>query len=284
MRIINTFISETSDIPAYTKISLEQARRHNPSIPIDFISASPAEYFKELDINWVNQKDVEGDLLQEFRAVSWFDRHGTPNTSHPSPEGFWVKTAERLFYLEEYISQNKFSNVFHFENDVLLYGDISTINPNHAVLGINTSEFQTTFALANILDTEYYRHVCMAFIQFMKHGERALLNVGYDHISEMSLLNLANRNNIIGSFNIFPEPDNEWVFDPASYGQFLGGTNNEHGPGFIDRKHYIGQALMQNRISVSFNDGCPYVYDNEKDIERKLFNLHIHSKNLKDFV
>jgi len=118
----------------------------------------------------------------------------------------------------------------------------------------------------------------------MKSGERHLLSFGFDHISEMSLLSMANKLHLIGSFNTLPEPESEFVFDPSSYGQFLGGTNNEHGPGFIDHKHNIGQALIQNRISVSFNQGAPYVYDNEKDIERKLFNLHIHSKDLERFV
>lgn len=284
MRIVNTFISETNDIPDYTRISLEQARKFNPETPIDFISAKPADYFNDLNINWVNQKDVEGESLKLFRSVSWFDRHGTPNTSHPSPEGFWAKTAERLFYLENYISENDFHDVVHFENDVMLYGDINNLNPMHPIMGITTSAFQTTFALSYISQPKYYQHCCLAFVEFMKYGEIKLLRCGYDHISEMSLLNLAYRNNIIESFNIFPQSDSDWVFDPASYGQFLGGTNNDHGAGFIDPKHYVGQKIKQGSIEVLFSNGCPTIINKSNGTEKKLFNLHIHSKNLKDFT
>ena len=284
MRIVNTFISETNDIPEYTKTSLEQARRNNPETPIDFIAAKPADYFNDLDINWINQKDVEGVLLKRFRSVSWFDRHGTPNTTHPSPDSFWAKTAERLFYLEEYIWQNQYTDVVHIENDVMLYGDIMELNSAIPVTGITTSPFQTTFALAYISDPQYYRNVCSSLIEFMRYGEQKLLGFGYDHISEMSLLNLAWHQGVIGTFNIFPEENNDWVFDPASYGQFLGGTNNNHARGFTDSKHYIGQKIRSGKFEVSFDSDGPKVWDKENNVHKKIFNLHIHSKNLKDFV
>jgi hypothetical protein len=284
MRIVNTFISDTNSIPEYTKLSLQQARKFNPSIPIDFISAKPASYFKDLDINWVNQNDVKGESLQAFRDVSWFDKHGTPNTKYPSPEGFWSRTAERLFYLEEYISQNNIENIIHFENDVMLYDSVEKIKPIHNVMGINTSFYQTTFALAYIKNKESYKDTCYSLINIMKTGEKNLLSLGFDHISEMSLLNIANKLNIIGSFNTMPEENNDYVFDPASYGQFLAGTNNEHGPGFIDQYHYIGQKIKSGEIDVIFDKHQPMVIDKINNIYKKIFNLHIHSKNLQRFV
>ena len=283
MRIVNTFISDTNDIPEYTKICLEQARKYNPSTPIDFISAKPADYFKELDVNWINQNDAIGDSLKAFREVSWFDRHGTPNTKHPSPEGFWAKTAERLFYLDEHIWQNDLEDVVHFENDVMLYDDINNIKPTHNIMGTNASFYQTTFALAYIRNKEYYRHLCFMLINIMRQGERKLLSFGFDHISEMSLLSTAEKLNNIGSFNTLPEKDNDYVFDPSSYGQFLGGTNNEHGPGFIDSKHYVGQKIKSGHIEVLFGSNYPVVYDKIHDTHKKIFNLHIHSKDLGRF-
>jgi hypothetical protein len=284
MRIVNTFISDTNDIPEYTEICLRQARKHNPSVIMDFISAKPADYFKDLDINWVSQNDLIGDSLRSFREVSWFDRHGTPNTSYPSPEGFWAKTAERLFYLDEYIWQNDLTDVIHFENDVMLYEDVEKIKPTHNIMGINTSFYQTTFALAYIKNKEYYRNLCFALINIMRQGERNLLSFGFDHISEMSLLSMAEKLNNIGSFNSLPEKDNDYVFDPASYGQFLGGTNNEHGPGFTDPKHYVGQKIKSGHIEVLFGPNYPVVWDKLTDTHKKIFNLHIHSKNLGEFV
>jgi len=69
------------------------------------------------------------------------------------------------------------------------------------------------------------------------------------------------------------------LFDPGSYGQFLGGTNNGHGPGFTDSEHFIGDHINQGKIKkVEFVDGCPFVDG------IKLFNLHVHSKNLELFA
>ena len=76
--------------------------------------------------------------------------------------------------------------------------------------------------------------------------------------------------------------DHHYIFDPGSYGQYLGGTNNGHGSGFIDQKHMIGSAMLAEEINAEFNDR-PYVI--RMDGERfQIFNLHVHSKNLERFV
>ena len=98
-----------------------------------------------------------------------------------------------------------------------------------------------------------------------------------DHVSEMSLLHMASREQLVFGLPILPSQNDTMVFDPGSYGQFLGGTNNGHGSGFTDPQHFIGGAIRRGELCVKF-DGEPTVN------EIKIFNLHIHSKNLKGFV
>ena len=81
--------------------------------------------------------------------------------------------------------------------------------------------------------------------------------------------------------------ESKFLFDPASYGQFLNGTNTNRGNYILRRRsisidHTIGKELKSKRVSVKFKDKRPIVYFDNKSY--KLINLHIHSKNLFKFV
>ena len=283
MRIVNTFISETNSIPEYTETCLRQARKFNPSIEIDFISKEPASYFSELKINWVDQAQINSEELDNFKKLSWFNRHGTPNTTHPSPEDFWQKTAERIYYLQAYVCQNELDDVFHFENDVLLYGSLEDVKTSDRLTITPMSSTHTTFAFTFIPKCDQIKKLCCFFNNLLSFGEGQLLALGYDHISEMSLLNMALRNNIVSAFPVIPEPGMEYVFDPGSYGQHLGGTNNGHQEGFVDPSHVIGSYIKTGKIEVKF-DQSPYVKCRHSKEWQRIFNLHIHSKDLERFV
>ncbi len=43
--------------------------------------------------------------------------------------GFWVYTSERFFYLEEFVSQYQLQDVFHLENDIMLYEELEKLVP-----------------------------------------------------------------------------------------------------------------------------------------------------------
>lgn len=278
MRIVNTFISESADIPDYTEISLRQARNLNPDVIIDFISLRPADYFDELRINWIDQQTISSDLLDDFRSVCWFDRHDTPNTTYPSPVGFWQKTAERIYYLQDYIRQFNLKDVIHFENDVLIYDKLEAIKTNDYMMAIPMSANKSTFAFCYIPSSAAITSLCSYFNWLLSHyGESQLTSYMRDHISEMSMLNLAMSENLVQPFPIIPTQGQSLVFDPGSYGQFLGGTNNGHKSGFTDPEHFIGKLIAENELQVRF-ENMPYVNDT------KIFNLHIHSKNLQRFV
>ena len=109
------------------------------------------------------------------------------------------------------------------------------------------------------------------------YGEQRLSQHLRDHVSEMSLLHMAFREHLVAGFPILPTQSNEMVFDPGSYGQFLGGTNNGHSNGFTDPEHFIGELIKSGDLNVEF-DGKPSVNG------VKIFNLHVHSKNLKEFA
>jgi hypothetical protein len=84
----------------------------------------------------------------------------------------------------------------------------------------------------------------------------------------------------LGSDN-FNELKELALFDGASYGQYLGGTNNGNEKGWTGRHHYVGTSIEDKKIEVIF-DKKPYCIFKGKRIN--IHNLHIHSKNLKDFI
>ncbi len=288
--IINTFVSDSDDTPKYTEISLKQLRLLNPSEKIYFISRKSEDYFKDYDIEWVSQKDIDGPLLSEFKKLSWFDTHGTPETKHPSPKGFWQKTCERIFYLAEF-SKNFNERIWHFENDVITYYPISTIKTGEGIsCATIMSPSQATFAVFNFNSNEC-GSLCNFFLKGFRAGKSSYNpNV---HISEMTLLRIAMDEGVVHTFPTLPvacEEDSIFIFDPGSYGQFLGGTNNFHNPGFVDEEHYIGKMLKERQVYIGWENNAPYVLNNtdswtpSNNKKFKLFNLHIHSKTLKDFV
>lgn len=276
--IVNTFISDTEIVPIYTEISLRQARKLNPSLPIHFICKNKPLYFDDLNIIWINQDSIKGDLITLFNNLSWFNRHGTPRTTHPSPKGFWHRTCERIFYLAEYAQQQKLDRFIHTENDVLLYGNYQEylLDIENNFYATIMSEKQATFAIVNIPNYNYIVDLCRFFLELMKNGEQKLSMYFGDHVSEMTLLRYAMNKGLIDTFDIVPLKS-KFVFDPGSYGQFLGGTNNFHKSGFIDDKHYIGQAIKNGKLKVEFNS-IPTVNN------KPLFNLHVHSKQLEKFI
>ena len=115
-------------------------------------------------------------------------------------------------------------------------------------------------------------------------------------VHEMSILKLFTREeeNNINYFPTLPSDRQEYgmIFDPASYGQWLGGTNHKHcgvghPPGYIEPDHYIGQAINKGDISITMEDGLPYVKNNLSISAHNKFplaNLHIHTKDLRRFL
>lgn len=278
--IINTFISDSDIVPAYTALSLKKARDLNPDIPISFICKKKQPYFDKLKINWVDQSLFsDHPIVQNFNELSWFQRHGTPQTTYPSPEGFWHKTCERIFYLAAYASTHNLKTFLHTENDVLMFYDFKTMmqETTGEFCATMMSKEQATFAVMYCPYYDSLVELCEHMLKTMKLGENNIkAKYSLDHVSEMSLLKIAMSDGIIDTFPVVSECD--MCFDPGSYGQFLAGTNNGHGPGFKDPKHYTTQYGYE---AVMIN-GLPFAKKN--NIKQPLFNLHIHSKKLELFI
>ena len=102
--------------------------------------------------------------------------------------------------------------------------------------------------------------------------------------NEMQLLaGIAKRRpDLIKTLNVLPNIDEKYVFDPSSYGQYFGGTNQGHLPGYKNTKHIIGSEIISGNIIPLMIEKKPFVKKGQ--IFYPIVNLHIHSKNTSEFI
>jgi hypothetical protein len=296
MQIVQTFISDPGvKIPEYTIYSLQKLRENNPEARITFISNTGHGFdnvFKKYDVNWVDQNTLDSFYLEAFRNLSDLERHGTPDTKYPSPPKFFHRALERIFMLQAFMALDWERDVYHTENDVLTYYpldlDTDTYTPDSPSVCITPmGQYVSTFALAFFHNVNGINELCGKFLEYLWMGEAKFLELsGADMLNEMTMLKRAQWDLYLGTFDILRKTTTDpYIFDPGSYGQYLGGTNNhDHGPGYAGDHHYIGFKINTGDVVPYWDSGLkkPMVIIDGKTYP--LFNLHIHSKNLKDFV
>ena len=117
---------------------LKQARYFNPDINIHYICRSKQSYFDDVGVKWIDLQSISSDLIDKFNDVCWFKK-GIPQTSYPSKPMFWHRTAERVYYVQAYMEMSGLTNVFHFENDNLIYGDLADVYVEDRIKSANVA-------------------------------------------------------------------------------------------------------------------------------------------------
>ncbi|MEX0672411.1 MAG: hypothetical protein WD068_03570, partial [Candidatus Babeliales bacterium] len=124
------FVYVGPDIPAYIQDSIEQACLFNTQAELWLIGNKGAiekdqELKEVLERNNVKLCYCEG--LEKTTDHKDFIKKSILDTTFR--QAFWLRTTERFFYLHEFIAQYNKQNVFHLENDVMLYTDLEEILP-----------------------------------------------------------------------------------------------------------------------------------------------------------
>lgn len=261
-----------SDLPEYAKLSLAQTRKFLGNEPIlltnDNISKSSHE------------------KIDEFYTLC--------KNNFPSfyKDTFWLLTLIRLYVVYLYCEENNINEFIHLEYDNLIYSDLTVLKslpPSVYFTRVGPYCSSAGFVYCNSLVN--FAKFIEKIKQLIQKGEQTVRQfTRYDHLSEMIMIDLifTHSKDVIDYLPILPEDvgsDNfnklNVVFDGASYGQYLGGTNNGDNKGWTGRHHYTGAAIEDKKIKVIF-DKVPYCIANNKQIP--ILNLHIHSKNLGDFL
>ena len=217
--------------------------------------------------------------------------------------GFWHYASERFFILDEVVNKYNLENVFHLENDVMLYVSLNEIHLN---IANNEFKFLATFDNDN--------RCIPGFLYFKSHSEiRELVSFASKckgKYNDMELIALFNKQ--FNKISFFPiVPDNYFsayglntnvvsdfvqeyyknyiyfnsLFDAAAIGQYVGGidSRNIKGKNFEDK--FVNESCIFNVSDFvihwkvdNYGRSQPFLYFQESLI--RINNLHIHSKLL----
>ena len=226
--------------------------------------------------------------------------------------GFWVSTTARFYYIGILMEIFDLENVFHIENDVLLYNSAIKIYKN----------------ICKYFHTDKIEKICMV----QDSPNRVIPSILYfpnvkcingltEYItSELVISNsFINDMDILGSYQDKLElpfkPDGDFIFDGAAFGQYLGGVDyknisircdkndivnnqknlliqyNNHTRGFVNETALVKPNLynyFKSNVLLDHLKNPIKVYTLEKNDKTniklcEIVNLHIHSKQLYQF-
>jgi hypothetical protein len=293
-------------LPEYLDTFLTQIRKFNPNYDIIFLVNKvncENEIFSNYNIKTHPIEDLLNDRISHFINVFGY---GNINTIHQNivygDPGYWCVTAARLFFIYEFCLNNNVTKFFHFENDIMLYESLDSIenvieknnlysNQISITRGTN-NKIMTGFMYVDNLET--LNHLLTEITNYLD-SKLDLFSFGVDHLNEMALLHVYQQlnpdklvnlpifpnNNINQDFELFKS-----VFDPATYGQFLDGTPGDPGVSILPDS-IIGDEFKNNpNIQIQFEviDGNKIPFITHNDINNKINSLHIHSKRLNLFL
>ena len=290
----------------YVEHSLNQAILFNPKIDFFLISNEELYYrikekiYKKINFIDYNKLEKSREHLK-FLSNTKLDKLWN--------NGFWLHTTERFFYLDNICKLLNLRNIFHVENDIMLYFNLYDklkIFEDNYDIGLTFENLNK--CVPSFTYFKDYQHIGLLtkfiykknrfFFQkklndmqllalFYKHNDNKNCNINIlpTMSKNMMLKNVKKKNlNYFNNYQFF-----NGIFDAANFGLYLDGFDKTG----VFRNQYINHKLWAHESSFDFekykiffekNKGLktPYILvDNEKV---KIFNLHIHSKNLYKFM
>lgn len=297
------FVHIGKKLPDYVEPALAQARLFNKECPIFLIGN--AEAFRNTS-KFMDEKKITLVPLEKlkkspdhifFQKKSKLDRN--------SLSGFWTFTTERFFYLSELMEELNLKNVFHLENDNMLYVNLETLLPifekNYPGMGIvMMNDERCVPGFMYIANSEPMKLLCPHIAQQAWDGVEDMMSLGdFKRIYSREIVDALplimrgypQHNPPVSSGN--PEmfsnhiEEFESIFDGASLGQYLDGTDarvhkDGVGPGYINPMCVFNPTplLFEWRLDEEQRK-VPYIHYAGESY--RINSLHFHSKRLERF-
>jgi hypothetical protein len=219
--------------------------------------------------------------------------------SHLGLQSFWRYAAERFFVLEALMSEAGLERCIHIESDSLLYVAPTALAEwlertfGAAVATCPLTVDEDTGAIVYVGSPAALEAFNEGLLRLVELGPEVLLREhGGAMGNEMRMMHILRTG--MGLAAALPTTvaeaealEGRWVFDPASYGQYVDGTATEPGVRFVGAHHAVGQEFLAGRQEVRWmgDPRVPWVEPAGEPRRRMpLVNLHLHSKRLERFV
>lgn len=281
--------------PSYFVTCIEQIRKFTNDRIIIVLSNMSNNYFsvpdenlKEIYIVSVDHMEAS-DNWKKFKELNYFNAGQYGNLV------LWNYACERLFVLEMVMKYMGIDRVLHIENDNLIYASPDTeFLESYCGKMIGITSVTETLLSAGIMYIGSYEYLCLLNKKLnglMLMGVPALHEFyTKEMLHEMRLLKILYDENpgLIRLLPVFPSDITKYVYDCASWGQYVGGTFGNTDESFRCNAHIVGRKINQNKYDVKWikenGKKLPYIIDNDNQKLQPVYNLHIHSKNLEKWV
>ena len=215
--------------------------------------------------------------------------------------GFWISTTARFYYILALVTSFALTNVFHIENDIMMY----------------TSFFDIHKYIRDVTPKNGPSKICMVkdapdrvvpSILFFPDQLTLSMLTNFITKSIMQTENFVNDMNILGAYPpdkmiAFPIQNESIIYDGAAFGQYIGGVdlrNLQNDPnvsefinktrGFVNETSrvkpndytVIKRQLVVDHIKFPINFYTIVNNGNTRKISQ-MANLHVHSKQLYNF-
>jgi len=199
--------------------------------------------------------------------------------------GFWKYAMLRFFYIYDYIVSMNLENIFHIENDNLIYMDFLKnieIFQTKSMWCVMDSPDRCIPSFLYFKNSSILSRLLQLCITQSSTGSNDMFALGkFRNTFKEEVGVLPTIGSYIDPINpMFYEnaPRFQCLFDAAAVGQYIGGIDPRN-----DSKNTIGfindvSPFKCNKAKVEWRNSKPYLND------MPLVNLHIHSKDLKRWL
>ena len=202
--------------------------------------------------------------------------------------GFWKLCSHRLFYLYSYIKKYNITNSFHIENDIMIYNTIKDFDISKLYITMD-SKNRCIPGIIFIPSYDKLTNLIQNYNNSINDMENLVLF--YDNNKDIcSTFPIIKQNSFYNNNDMFNCNFNNFnvIFDGAAIGQYLGGVDPKNN--FGDTRGFINETCVVDyskykfiwKFNLILKLYQPYIIiDN---IQIPIMNLHIHSKNLCNFM
>lgn len=232
-------------------------------------------------------------LVASENLEDTFNYKPANNIDNSFRNGFWGLTSKRFFYIYSFMQQRNIKDVLHIENDVLIYYNCDKIN-----IGINNNKIwvpadSKSRSIASIMVIPNHE-ILRTFLMNYDNRYNDMINLSRtQHLLPYLFDNFpicvqSDKYSTEQHFVTRTYPMFNMIFDAAAIGQYLGGIDPRNNP--ADSIGFINETSVIKYNNYRFvwhtpqdNIKRPYMKLSDNTII-PIFNLHIHSKKLSDFV
>tara|TARA_B100001996_G_scaffold121944_1_gene92183 strand:+ start:1958 stop:2803 length:846 start_codon:yes stop_codon:yes gene_type:complete len=273
---MNYLLIYFGEAPDYLKYTINSILSVDKDAKVYFCSDKLITY---KNVEYINSDEVSTELTKSIVKLNIYK-----NTNYED-NPLWATSFLRLFYLCDIAESLSLKSFVHFDADVLIYKPFSELNSLFDMKRFNitpVNENELIFGYSYTNDISIYKKIIKSIYDFVNDEE-----FNGEGLNEMKILNnvFNKEKDLFNLLPVIPKTDNI-IFDPASYGQYIGGTHAH--PRKIFSKpwagdhHYVGREILNGNLKVRFKNNLPHVLKNNRRYD--IANLHIHSKRLRNYL